>query len=424
MSQNTDASKGENITVDGLAGGLPIKIDCSEIIEAVTLSVNQSHFEKLEKLILAQQQQINTLLPAFSRIQKQPGSSAPKDKNTPEKVVPLRKVALDVTNNTPDGVQSSNNGVDDGISISGSNQWYHSMKEGQDQHSSHSTQESSTSAKTFKADEVFNHNQEYWYQASTDDFEKENNANGDEISSSLASAAKVFWHKTVKQEALKLKLDKASTPVNCAFLLPKRTNTEVWKNLPSYVRTGDVKLQEVQKQQAASVVMILRAASELTEASKQPGGNNPQVKEVMNALKEAMILSGSTCQLINQFRRDQMKPSVSKEFKKLATDNDESSDFLFGSSVCDRLETLKKENKLAALLDKEKDKKRKRYEPTETRSSNYRPSYKSQKRAPTRARNQKSQTGNKRDPNHQPIKRRRNKKTGKRLYISQKLLEK
>ena len=232
------------------------------------------------------------------------------------------------------------------------------------------------------------------YQASTDDFEKENRENGDEISSSLASAAKVIWHKTVKQEALKLKLDKASTPVNCAFLLPKRTNTEVWKNLPSYVRTGDVKLQEVQKQQAAPVVMILRAASELTEASKQPGGNNPQVKEVMNALKEAMILSGSTCQLINQFGRDQMKPSISKEFKKLATDNDESSDFLFGSSVCDRLETLKKENKLAALLDKEKDKKRKRYKPTETRSSNYRPSYKSQKRVSTRARNQKSQTGN------------------------------
>ena len=93
MSQNPDASKGENITVDGLAGGLPIKIDCSEIIEAVAQSVNQSRFEKLEKLILAQQQQINTLLPAFSRLQKQPGSSAPKDKNTPEKVVPLRKVA-------------------------------------------------------------------------------------------------------------------------------------------------------------------------------------------------------------------------------------------------------------------------------------------------------------------------------------------
>ena len=90
--------------------------------------------------------------------------------------------------------------------------------------------------------------QEFWLQPATNDFEKEYRANGDEISSSLASAAKVFWQKTIKQEALELKLDKASTPANWAFLLPKRTNTEVWKNLPSDVRTGDVKLQDVQKQ--------------------------------------------------------------------------------------------------------------------------------------------------------------------------------
>ena len=53
-----------------------------------------------------------------------------------------------------------------------------------------------------------------------------------------------------------------------------------------------------------------------------------------------------------------MKPMLPKQFAKLATDNDEASEFLFGTSVCDRIETLTKENKLASMLDKEKSSKK------------------------------------------------------------------
>jgi len=108
------------------------------------------------------------------------------------------------------------------------------------------------------------------------------------------------------------------------------------------------------------------------------------VKDTMLSLKEAMNLAGKTSQFLNQFRRDQIKPSLPRDFKKLAMDNDESPEFLFGSSVCDRLETLKKENKLTSLLEKEKGYKRK-YEasPKEAygKPSNFRPSHKTQRKA-------------------------------------------
>jgi len=129
-------------------------------------------------------------------------------------------------------------------------------------------------------------------------------------------------------------------------------------NLPSFARSADVKLQEIQKIHTASVSMILKAASGLTEASNQPDESS-LVKDTMSSLKEAMNLAGKTSQLLNQFRRDQIKPSLPRDFKKLAMDNDESLEFLFGSSVCDRRETLKKENKLTSLLEKEKGYKRK-----------------------------------------------------------------
>lgn len=76
-----------------------------------------------------------------------------------------------------------------------------------------------------------------------------------------------------------------------------------------------------------------------------------------------------------------MKPNLPKQFSKLATDNDEASEFLFGTSVCDRIESLTKENKLTSLLDRERGYKRKFDKSRKESSLNYRPSFKSHKRA-------------------------------------------
>jgi len=89
-----------------------------------------------------------------------------------------------------------------------------------------------------------------------------------------------------------------------------------------------------------------------------------------------MTLAGKTVQLMNQARRDIIKPALPKKYVALATEAEEESEFLFGSSVCERLEKLKKENHLTSLLDREKGQKRRH-----VTSSNKWPSYKPQKRA-------------------------------------------
>ena len=104
--------------------------------------------------------------------------------------------------------------------------------------------------------------------------------------------------------------------------------------------------------------MTLRTASKLAIAS-QNMPDKELVSDLMSSLKESMNLAGKTSQLLNQVRRDLMKPMLPKQFAKLATDNDEVSEFFFRTSVCDRIETLTKENKLASMLDKEKSSKRK-----------------------------------------------------------------
>ena len=350
----------------------PIPVDCTQIVAQIVEAVgksNQGELDEMKKMIIAQQQQIDSLKPMLSLHKSQSGSSAHTS---------VGEVTV-VTNNTPEGVRSQHTIRGESVSIDGSNQWFRSVK------GEHRKRKASPESSKLdnKENKVIEDDQQFWYNASTHDYDDESKATGKEISSSLAGAAKVFWQKPLKQEALKGKLEEATTPANCGFLLPKRTNTEVWTNLPSFARSADVKLQEIQKIHTASVSMILKAASGLTEASNIPDESS-LVKDTMLSLKEAMNLAGKTSQLLNQFRRDQIKPSLPRDFKKLAMDNDESSEWLFGSSVCDRLETLKKENKLTSLLEKEKGYKRK-YEanPKETygRSSNFRPSHKTQRRA-------------------------------------------
>ena len=219
--------------------------------------------------------------------------------------------------------------------------------------------------------------QEFWHLAATQGYEDRSKASGQEVSSSLASAARVFWQKPIVPEVLRDKMDKAALPANCSFLVPKRTNSEIWTNLPSYVRSNDVKLQEIQKTHAAAATMILRAASDVTEASKQKSDPTPLIVNVMTSLKEAMSLAGKTSQLLNQLRRDQIKPNLPSNFKKLAVEVDEASEMLFGESVCDRLEAMKRENKLAQMLEKERGQKRKMDKPTP--SGNGWSSYKARK---------------------------------------------
>ena len=51
---------------------------------------------------------------------------------------------------------------------------------------------------------------------------------GPEISSSIAGAAKVFWKKSLKADIIDQKMANAKIPSNYHFLVPKRTNKEIF----------------------------------------------------------------------------------------------------------------------------------------------------------------------------------------------------
>ena len=88
---------------------------------------------------------------------------------------------------------------------------------------------------------------------------------------------------------------------NCHFFIPKCTNKEIFVTLSSFHWTVDNQVQELQKIQAASITMLLKASSQLSNMKvvKQKG-ISLDLKTPMNSLKDSLSLEGKTSQSFNE----------------------------------------------------------------------------------------------------------------------------
>ena len=88
---------------------------------------------------------------------------------------------------------------------------------------------------------------------------------------------------------------------NCHFFIPKCTNKEIFVTLSSFHWTVDNQVQELQKSQAASITMLLKASSQLSNMKvvKQKG-ISLDLKTPMNSLKDSLSLEGKTSQSFNE----------------------------------------------------------------------------------------------------------------------------
>ena len=99
-------------------------------------------------------------------------------------------------------------------------------------------------------------------------------------------------------------------PSNCKFLQPKKTNGEIWSVIPPSSRSRDRGVQDIQTIAAASVSLILQAASDMSQylvvAAKGTGGKI-EIMFPLTKTKDALSLAGKTNQKFNQFRWNMIK---------------------------------------------------------------------------------------------------------------------
>ena len=248
---------------------------------------------------------------------------------------------------------------DDRVSVAASSQWFQDLRP-------NSNPKHGAMA---DGDKMLEEYQAYW-QDSLGDY-GDPDVYGSEISSSIASASKTFREKPLKEDSFK-------RTSNCTYLTTKLTNPEIFKNLPTFQRTVDSKIQDIQKVHAASVSLLLTTTSYLGTSILTTQGQNKETdfKIPLNFLKDSLTLAGRANQIINQLRRQLIKPTLPPKYCQLADIADDSAAYLSSDKISEVLETLNKEHQLCSLLnDKSSSSKRKFQE-----SSNYASSSKTQKR--------------------------------------------
>ena len=146
------------------------------------------------------------------------------------------------------------------------------------------------------------------------------------------------------------KMELGKIPSNCPFLQPKRTNIEIWSIISSSSRRG---IRYIEIITAASAYLILQAASDMSYlvAALYSSGGKTDIMPPLTKMKDAISLADKANQELNQFRRNMIKPYLPPQFIKLADISDDSTNFLFGDSIADTVESLRKANQIKLLKD-------------------------------------------------------------------------
>ena len=407
----------------------PTKIDCTGIIEDVITKTSEHHQKTMSQIttnLEVQRANIDTMVQSINNLaQLMSQSVAYNNLNTQNSV----RLSQQQTNfNTPNGVQldpetnlnASNEARlanqqndfrvvvqgpipprnEDSLSLNASNIWFRNSQRSSRSSSPKHVGNDGENDPTLELPQYQDKEQELWQQGATEDYDDGSTIKyGAEVSSSIAGATKIYWEKPLKADVLTEKLESSLVPSNCNFLVPKRTNVEIWTIIAGALRTNDDKLRKIQEKSAASTTQILKAASELTRlyANEQ---TSEAVKGPLTMLKDGLSLAGKANQDLNQFRRELIEPSLPPKYKKLAKNVDNSASLLFGDSISERLDDLQKENKVKSLLTEKPYLKegtytkqpnytqRKRpHNDAATGASNYKSSSKPQKRTHTQGQN-------------------------------------
>ena len=108
-----------------------------------------------------------------------------------------------------------------------------------------------------------------------------------EISSSITSAAQVYWEKERNPDKFKQNIETRKLVSNCVSLGINTNSLEIFVGLQTLQKNMETKFQEIQKAHAVSTLMLLKVASQLTSVYFRFKGNKgvADFTSLMNLIK-------------------------------------------------------------------------------------------------------------------------------------------
>lgn len=170
------------------------------------------------------------------------------------------------------------------------------------------------------------------------------------VNDKLASSLELVWNKQQSKEHIKDILDKQLIPENCTFLQIPRVNPEIFASISQQAQGHDVKLQRHEKMLVKTAVPVAQLIDKLMHIKVDQKMTEELLVSLKGSASEVFtILSYADSELL-QTRRDDIAPSLAKEYKQLRNDVKKGSDQLFGKNVTERIASISKANKATKAL--------------------------------------------------------------------------
>ena len=158
------------------------------------------------------------------------------------------------------------------------------------------------------------------------------------IESTLANALENVWNKSQPNEKIKRLTDKQLVPENCPLLQVSRVNNEIFSVLSQQGKGHDVKLQKQEMLLVKAAVPLANMINELMKVTI----DQPMSESLLVSLKQSFALLGAADSNLLQTRRDNIVPSLSREYRQLRFNVEKGSPYLFGGNIDDRVHTIRK----------------------------------------------------------------------------------
>jgi len=147
-------------------------------------------------------------------------------------------------------------------------------------------------------------------------------------------------------------LKKTLAPVNCKILAVPKVNSEIWAQLPSNIKTNDLKSQRLQQATLGGLIGVAKAADTISKFYSQ------MPKEVAAATLTSLMDAAVKLSLVNSEmsikRRLDIKPALSFEYAGICASKEAVGEFLFGENLSDALKTTKATSNIMKNISKDR----------------------------------------------------------------------
>lgn len=161
---------------------------------------------------------------------------------------------------------------------------------------------------------------------------------GPEIQNDVAkSVNRLFTNKQAKDKLDALRSEH-KIPVNCKELAVPKLNNEIWTTINPKVRSLDCSHQAIQQQLSLAGIMTAKIAETIFMAGSKI--EKSMRDDLLKRTLESLSLVGNAMQDLNQKRKQDLRPFLSKEASAICSTT-QSTEWLFGDNVTEQMKLAK-----------------------------------------------------------------------------------